>query len=781
MPTPWLALVAFFTSGFAALLYQVIWQRMLAIFSGADVYSATVIVSAFMGGLGAGHIAGGHVADRVSRRTSLILFGAAEMAIAVFGVCSAALYYGVLYQRLGQLDLGPEVMGLVLFVGLLWPTFFMGASLPLLARAVTDRIDSAAATVGALYGFNTLGAASGALVATWVLLPQLGLEGSLRVGAALNLVCGVVLLPLVFGLQRAIEPAANQASRPAPANAPSETNSPHRLWPWALIYGFAGFVALSYEIVWFRLLGVMMKSTAFTFGTLLTLYLAGIGLGAVAGSALAARVRLPRFSFFALQAAAGLVAGVLLVLFIGFADDIGALRNYFGSYEPLSIRDSVHGLRTLMWNMLPGADTPVEVPANFLRLYIAVPLFIVIPPTFLMGCAFPCLQRVVQTDLDRVGRHVGTLLVANVAGSILGTVFTGWFALSVLGTAWTLKLLVGLSGVFAVAAALSYRPRLLPETGPSRPRVMLSCGAAMVLVLGTLLWMPGSAELWSRLHGTTAERMIFAEDSSGLSVIKAAGDDLDGPTVVLANGVGQSVIPYGDAHTALGALPVLIHPDPRQVAIIGLGSGDTLHAAGGRPGIERITGIEIVGPQLETLRALAARNAYGGLRALLDDPRVDHVVGDGRAYLMRTHRRYDVIEADALRPTSASSGNLYSDAYFTLVKNRLAPGGLAATWVPTHRVHDTFVRVFPYAVSLPGILLGSSEPIDFDATTIAARAADARVRDYYRHAGIDIEALVRGYIEGVPVRFGPDFDRRTLTDLNTDLFPKDEFDLSPPR
>src|SRR5687767_15899313 len=101
MPMPWLALVAFFTSGFAALLYQVIWQRMLAIFSGADVYSATIIVAAFMAGLGIGHLAGGHVADKVSRRGNLVLFGVAEIAIAVFAVFSAALYYGYFYRQLG--------------------------------------------------------------------------------------------------------------------------------------------------------------------------------------------------------------------------------------------------------------------------------------------------------------------------------------------------------------------------------------------------------------------------------------------------------------------------------------------------------------------------------------------------------------------------------------------------------------------------------------------------------------------------------------------------------
>ena len=670
-------------------------------------------------------------------------------------------------------------MALLLFGSLLWPTFFMGASLPLLARAVTDRIDRAASAVGALYGFNTLGAASGALVATWVLLPAIGLEGSLRVGAALNVVCALVLLPFALRFGRAVAARAHETDRPE--SRAVETGGGRRLWPWALAYGFAGFIALSYEIVWFRLLGVMMKSTAFTFGTLLTLYLAGLGFGAVAGSKLASRVRQPRFTFFALLGAAGLSAAVLLGLLVAVADDVGALRGYFGSYEPLNVRDSVHALRMLVWNILPGPDARIEVPANFLRLYVALPLLIVVPPTFLMGCAFPCLQRVVQTDLDRVGRRVGTLLLANIAGSIVGTVFTGWFALGAIGTATTLRLLVGLSGIFAVAAAMTYRPEPRPGTSRSTSHTTLASVSTAVLVLGIMVWMPGSAELWSRLHGTTVERMVFAEDNSGLSVIKADGADLGGPVVVFANGVGQSLIPYGDTHTALGALPVLVHPDPRQVAIIGLGSGDTVHAAAGRPGIERITGIEIIGSQIETLRALALRNPYAGLRALLADPRVSHVVGDGRAYLMRTTHRFDVIEADALRPTSASSGNLYSDAYFTLVRNRLAPNGLAATWVPTARVHDAFVKVFPYAVSVPGILIGSSEPFEFDAATIAARAAEPRVRDYYRRAGIDIEVLIRTYIEHPPVRFWPDFDRNALIDVNTDLFPKDEFDLSPPR
>jgi predicted membrane-bound spermidine synthase len=160
--------VVFFASGFAALLYQVIWQRMLATFLGADVYSATVIVAAFMAGLGTGHLAGGHLADRLSGRASLAAFGAAELSIALFAVVSTSFYYGVLYEHLAGLDLHPAATAAVLFVSLLWPTFFMGASLPLLARALTTRIERAARIVGTLYAVNTLGAAAGAAIATWV-------------------------------------------------------------------------------------------------------------------------------------------------------------------------------------------------------------------------------------------------------------------------------------------------------------------------------------------------------------------------------------------------------------------------------------------------------------------------------------------------------------------------------------------------------------------------------------------------------------------------------------
>jgi predicted membrane-bound spermidine synthase len=745
---------------------------MLAIFSGADVYSATIIVAAFMAGLGIGHLAGGHVADKVSRRWNLVLFGVAEIAIAVFAVFSAALYYGYFYRQLGDLDWSPSTTAILLFGGLLWPTFFMGASLPLLARGVTDRVDRAARTVGALYGFNTLGAATGAAIATWVLLPRLGLEGSLRVGAMLNCGCALVLIPFAFRFDATVvEGQAGPEGPPYGHEAGSEHDSGRfPFWLWALAYGLAGFVALSYEIVWFRLLGVMMKSTAFTFGTLLTVYLSGLGIGAAIGSAVSPRTRRPGLAFFACQTAACLSAALLLAFFVGLADDARAFRGYFASYEPLSVRDSVQALRSIASSLLEGTNSVRDAPANFLRLYVMVPVLLVMPPTMLMGLAFPFLQRVVHSDVHHIGRRVGMLLVANVFGCILGTILTGWLSLATLGSANTLKLLVGVSGLFALGMIV------LGE----RARSVWAGAAVSLTIAGAMLVMPDAGVLWARLHGTTADRIIFGEDNSGLSVIRGEGEGGAGPKVVFVNGMGQSVLPYGEIHTVLGALPALVHPNPRNIAIIGLGSGDTVYAAASRAETTRVVCIEIIRPQLATLRTLADRDPYEGLRALLRDPRVVHEFGDGRAFLMRNTEKFDIIEADALRPTSAYSGNLYSEAYFTLVRSRLKPNGLAATWVPTVRISNTFVKVFPYVVQVPGVLIGSNEPFEIEPTAIAQRLADPRIRDHYRRAGIDIEALITPYMNPAPVRIGPEFDRTTLVDVNTDLFPKDEYDLTRP-
>jgi len=754
-----LASAAFFISGFAALTYQIVWQRLLVLPIGADVYSTTIIVAAFMAGLGVGSLVGGQVADRLSTLQCVLLFVVAELAIGAFGFASRWVFYDWMYLRLGPAALEPTLTAVILFVSLLWPTFWMGISLPVLSRAVASHLAGAARRVGLLYGFNTLGAATGAFVTTWVLFTRLGLEGSIHLAAGLNVLAAITVLPMAFAPARAGAQATASSPHDAEADSPSAAPTPER-WPviaWIALYGIAGFQALSLEIIWFRLLGVAMKSSAFTFGTLLTIYLTGLAVGAAAGSLLLRRVGSPGRTFLLLQAFVGLYAGAsiaALVSLLPSATWMPGLWTYLGGYEPL---DAVSAFAAL-WSGEAGPSV-----TQFIRLYIILPVALVVPPTLAMGASFPLLQKVALVDPALIGKRVAHVLIANIAGSTVGSILTGWLALTYLGSAGSLKIMMALGGVYLALAVVSAR-------GASRTPRLITALAVLLVVAVASAQLPSGQRLWAALHGTPPQRIVQAEDATGLSLIKATGSG----AMVFVNGIGQSWIPYGNIHTVLGALPAFLHPRPRTAALIGLGSGDTVYALAGRPELSRVTSIEIIRPQLATLKEWAKRTGEPALLALLGDPRIEHVSGDGRTFVMRSAHAFDIIEADALRPGSAYSGNLYSVGYFTLLRSRLAPGGMAVTWAPTSRVHDTFAAVFPHVLSFADILVGSDMPIPFDANQIRARLRAPDVQAYYRRAGIDIEALLEPYLGNFARPATTPSGPRKL-DLNEDLFPRDEF------
>jgi predicted membrane-bound spermidine synthase len=770
-----LLLGVFFASGFAALLYQVVWQRVLAIFSGSDVFSVTIIVSAFMGGLGCGSFAGGTLADRLSRARCLAAFAGAELAIAGFAVLSKAYYYDVLYGRLGAVELPFPLLGALLFASVLWPTFFMGLSLPLLARGATGALEAAARTVGSLYGWNTLGAAAGALCTTWLLLRRFDFETCLRAGAALNAACAFAVLPL----RRALAPAPQEDPPPAAARAGREAPPVAPVFGvpvWLLLYGLSGAIALSLEIAWFRALGVMLKSTSFTFGTLLAVFLVGVGGGSVVGARRVERgVARPAERFLLLQAGIAVYAGLSLALLVHALDRVPALaplRVHFAGTDAIPLGSAFAELARQplgVWtSLLPGAAHARQL----VWLYGFLPLALIGPPTFLMGFSFPYLQRAVQTDARFLGRRVGWLQTANIAGSLLGSLLTGFLLLPRLGSAGTFRGLVLASGVFAL---LLGRARAAAPGGALRFAPALGAAAAVALAAAAL---PPGQVLWARLHGALPERVLVAEDASGLSLLRPIRRERI-EHVVMVGGLEVSSIPFGGyegIHTVLGALPVLLHPAPRRVAVIGLGSGDTIFSVAGRAEVEEALVIEIVGSELDLLRAHLAQSGDPGLRALFADPRIRFVIGDGRSVIRRDPHGFDVIEADALRPTSAYAGNLYSLEYFALLRRSLRPGGLAVSWLPTARVQATFVRSFPHVLLLEQMAVGSNDPIPFDRAALLARLEDPFVRDYFARARIDIRRLVTAHLAArEPVLLSPGSDRSAFEDVNRDLFPKDEF------
>jgi spermidine synthase/MFS family permease len=741
-------LIAFFVSGFDALVFQTIWQRMLTLFAGSDVVSATIVVSAFMAGLGFGNLAGGYLADRIQSRMRLATFAACELAVAAFAAVSATVYYDLLYTRLGSWALSRPTMVTVIFVVTLWPTFFMGMSLPLAAKTLTDDTQQPARWIPLLYGWNTIGAACGSIVAVTILFHTMDLRSSLRLGASLSFACGIgalAAMPLLFRRRDAIADVETLAlATHAPTAAPMQLG----LGVWASIYALSGFIALSLEILWFRVLGVVHKSNSITFGHLLAVYLGGVGVGALLANTPRVRKWRPAAAFFLLQAAIPLYAAfalTVLVALVAHTPALSPLSDYLAGSEPLA-RNDIRG--------------NVGV---FLAVYVGIPLWLIGPPTVLMGMTFGLLQRAVQTDVRVLGRRLGWLQTANITGSMLGALGTGLVLMRSFGSVGTLRILVGAGAVFLF---------LYVRTSHARNRWRLL--AAALAVGAILITMPTAPALWACLHGTTPNVALSAEDGSGVSMIKpppASGAS----EMAYANGLGQGTLPYGNIHTALSAFPLMLHPNPEAIAIIGLGSGDTSFSAGGRRETRVIDSIEIVAAELDTLQALSENSGYRALRMLLHDARVNHVFTDGRAYLRRTDRRYDIIEADALRPHSAYSGNLYSVEYFQLLIDRLKPGGFAVSWVPTDRVLETMILVFPHVRVFSGIAIGSGTPILPDRFIVQQRVQDPFTHDYYAAAGVNIDHLVASYFDGESSTYGPDFVRSTLTDVNHDLFPKDEF------
>ena len=740
-------LLLFFFSGGSALLYQVIWQRILGFLSGTDIYSATITIAAFMCGLGCGNMVGGAIADRLSQRSLVALFAMSEVVIALFGLGSKWFYYDYLYLTFPQLGNHVTLLAVTLFVSLLIPTFIMGMSLPLLSKSFARSISTASKTISNLYAINALGAAVGAILTAYLFIRYFGFETTLLFGAAFNILSAIgalALLPFLKQSKPAI--AKSEDINQAPVSTQTEGRHSLSLPVWCLIYSCSGFVALSLEIIWFRLIGIVLKSSAFTFSILLGIFLLGLAMGTLAGARWVKKSRNPALHFFTLQGGVILYAVLSITLFVHSIDHIPAL--------------------SFIWEYL-GADLDVSsVNWDYITLiHFLVPIFFILPATFMMGMSFPFLQRIIHNDMNFIGRRVGWLQTSNIIGSMLGTIVTGLILLEYVGVSNSIKLMVGLGGVFIFLAI--YRGGAI---GNKRKK-MIACSLLPVVSLLIILVVPSSATIWAKFHGTEAEKMIYSEGRSGVTVIKK--EDKRFPFLVSSNGKGMSWIPYGGIHSVLGVLPVLMHPDPKKIAVIGLGSGDTVFAAGGRESTEEIYSIEIAKSQFKTLERFQEKWGYAAITSILEDQRYRHLFTDGRALIMRSPVQYDIIEIDPQDPFTAYSGNLYSYEFFSLMRKRLKPGGYAVTYWASERSKNAFIKAFPHVLHIRGVLIGSEEPVEFNKEGIIKHLMNPDIQAYYGKAGIDIYRLLYpALMQGAEV-FAP--STTPLGDYNTDLFPKDEF------
>lgn len=736
----------FFLSGFAALLYQVIWQRLLVFYTGSDTVSISLIVSAFMTGLGLGYLIGGRLADRASAARNLRYFLLAEGGIMVFAALSKWILYDFLYVNSPIENDSPVVMYIVVFAVLLLPTFLMGFSLPALSRAFRFGDGPAQARyISLLYFVNTLGAAIGAFVTGVVLVRQMGYETSIWVGVVFNGLCVVGALWLGQKL-----PKTNAQDNLEPEE--QTELAPLRFTPeftiWSVQYALSGLAALSLELIWFRILETLIKSVSLTFSILLAVYLGSMALGTLVGVGLGRR---RRFSSSSQRERVFLWAQTGLYLYT--AVSVGVFVNAIGRVPSLDF----------LWQYFKSGE-PVLSPGFVIFTYGLIPLFLLFLPTFLMGLSFAVSQSLIQDRFEEVGRKVGWLQFVNIVGSALGAWWVTWIGFPVLGTATLLKWIAALSIVYGFT--LFARRHLN----------ILAVSVLTVVQVLALLLIPDNTHFWQRMNGVDrVEDLLINENESGLSVIKLMPNHKAG--IVFVNGLGQSGLPYSidEVHTLLGALPVMMHPRPEHVAVIGLGSAGTVHGVGGRAETRQIDCFEIVSNQAQIVAEYGAEANDSTVNSVLSDKRLQLIFRDGRYALQHNPTKYDVIEADALRPTSAFSGNVYSKEYFELLRSRLKPGGYAVTWAPTVRIRNTFQNVFPYIVYVDDlVLIGSNQPITVDWNAIRQRANSPFSQAHYGSAGINLWGLLTKYQSHTHPIPG---NQPLVQEINTDLFPKDEYSI----
>jgi len=734
-----IAAVFFTLSGAGALVYQIAWQRLLALSTGVAVHSVAIITAAFMAGLGIGSHAGGSLSARLTPRRSLVAFALVELAVAAFALVSVPFYYGVLYREADALYSSLAAATLTHFVSLLPPTALMGMSLPLLVRGLVHDRAGAPRTIGILYGANALGAAAGALLTPWLLMRFLGIRGAILVGAAGSASAAVGAL-LLAGRKARQEPEAPGPAPDAPVLPGSE--KPQPFGRWVALYAFSGLVSLSLEIVWFRVLDVSAKASAFTFGTLLAVYLVGLAAGTFVAARRSAAIERPLAVFLWCQ------GGIVLATVLAHALLVWLPAEWPGLAWLVSYGKSAYGVQ-----LRPFAVTEAFGPWAFVAVYVVLPVVLFGPSTFLMGFGFPVLQRATQADPATSGRRVGLLQAANIAGCVAGSLLTGLVLIDAVGT----------SGVFRLLCAGAVIVALL-GLGVTRDRRFAVLAASLLLLA---LFFPRRETLWLRLHGNPpAAESLVEEDTAGVTVLAPRPDGYS----MAINGRYNSWLPYGWLHTYVGALPALAHPDPEEVAILGLGSGDTAWAAGLREETKRLTVFELASSTPRLLARVADRPGMERVRNFVADRRVSLVYDDGRRRLRADGRKYDIIVADAIDYDTAMSNNIYSVEYYRQVKQALKPGGLVCVVAKTPRIRAALSRVLTYTVSFgrEDLILAGPEPIHIDQAGWLARLRSPRVVDYLGRGRVrEIAALIQqaGYGRAAP----------PTADVNGDLDPKDEF------
>src|SRR5450432_3183143 len=681
-----LLLLLFAGSGCSALIYEIVWYQLLQLAVGATSVSMGVLLATFMGGLCLGSI--GLPRFVSSRQHPLRVYAYLEIGIGVFGVLvllSLPLVQRVYIAGAEHGMPGMLLRGFIAAVCMLPPTVLMGAALPAVVRWIQSTPEGVS-WWGLLYGGNTAGAVFGCLLTGFYLLRIYNTATATYVAAAINLSVGLISFWLSAYLPARLGAVAIPAAQAA-ASTPSR-------WPVYVTIAISGATALGAEVVWTRLMGMLLGSTVYVFSIILAVFLIGLALGATAGSWLVEIVR-PRLALGWCQ----------ILLTLGFA------------WTAYMIADSLP-----YWPINPLLAIS---PWHTFQLDLVRCLWAILPPAVLWGASFPLACAALASEgagpgpslaSQDSGRVVGGVYAANTFGAIVGALAVSLVLVPWIGTQDSQRVLLALTAASALFM-------LVPYVVENRSMPVAALAAVSMLGAGLLVRgvdaIPGEVIAYGRRIAISANNSKILYTAEGINSSVAISQWNDGAFEVDVNGhVEATTEPYDmKLQRMVGHLPGLLHPHPQSVLGIGFGAGVSAGTFTRYPGIEKITICEIEPVIPPTSTRYFGKQDY----EVMNNPKTHIVYDDARHFVLTTKETFDIVASDPLDVFVKGTAALYTKEYFEAVKRHLNPGGLFSLYVPLYESDErtvkselaTFMAAFPNGTVWANTVNGSGYDLVF--------------------------------------------------------------------
>ncbi len=705
-----LLVVLFIGSGCSALIYEIVWFQLLQLVIGSSAVSLGILLGTFMGGMCLGSLLLPRFIS--TAKHPLRVYALLELGIGLIGI---AVLFGVPYvDRLYTANVVSSLAGIpgrafVAALCLLPPTLLMGATLPAIARWV-ETTPRGVAWLGFFYGGNIAGAVFGCLLAGFYLLRIHDMAVATYVAAALNGL--VALVGLGLAVLTPHEPADPVSSADTPPARPAGLGLVH------VTIALSGLCALGAEVIWTRLLSLMLGATVYTFSIILAVFLLGLGIGSSLGSLVGRQLSSPRAALGCCQ--------LLLTLAISWAAYMIAQSLPYWPIDP--------GLSTNPW-------------LNF-QFDLVRCCWVILPSAILWGASFPLALAAVASQGQDPGRLVSRVYAANTVGAIIGAIGFSVLMIGWKGTQQSQQILIVLSAISALVALVpSFWARAAGSTA-GQPQFRSISTIAFLVIAGIAGFL--ALNLPKIPWGVVAYGRYLpsweGEIRSGRSKMLYVGEGMNSSVAVTELSSGSRNFHVSGKVEAssepqdmrlqrmLGHIPALLHPNPRSVLVVGCGAGVTAGSFVLHPTLVR----EVI-CEIEPLIPQVVAQYFGPQNYnVVHDPHVTVHYDDARHYILTTQEKFDIITSDPIHPWVKGAATLYSKEYFELCKQHLNPGGLITQWVPLYESNveavkseiATFFEVFPHGVIWSNdnsgvgydlVLMGQVEPLKIDVDALQKR------------------------------------------------------------